>query len=88
VGTVAPALVRQLYRRVLTIAFRDPISVGDLAVDGEDLRRAGVPAGPRMGRMLQELLDEVLVDPARNRRELLLALVAERLASVEEHERP
>ncbi len=60
------AAVRALYRRALRAAFRDPVDLRDLAVDGDDLRRAGVPPGPAMGRILQALLDWVLDDPARN----------------------
>jgi tRNA nucleotidyltransferase (CCA-adding enzyme) len=63
-----------LYRRALRSAFRDPLTLGDLAVDGEDLRRAGVPAGKAMGETLQRLLDAVLADPTRNTHEALLAL--------------
>ncbi|MDE3053068.1 MAG: CCA tRNA nucleotidyltransferase [Gemmatimonadota bacterium] len=58
--------VRALYRRALRCAFRDPVDLRDLAIDGDDLRRAGIPAGPEMGRVLQALLDWVLDDPARN----------------------
>ena len=36
-----------------SIAFRDPIDLGSLAVDGDDLRRAGIPAGPELGKILQ-----------------------------------
>lgn len=68
-----------LYRRALRSAFRDPLTLGDLAVDGEDLRSAGVPAGKAMGETLQRLLDAVLADPTRNTREALLALVREQL---------
>lgn len=50
----------------MTIAFRDPIEIADLAVDGEDLRAAGVPAGPQMGRVLKALLEQVIEDPALN----------------------
>ncbi|HEU5219632.1 MAG TPA: CCA tRNA nucleotidyltransferase [Gemmatimonadales bacterium] len=50
-------------------------SRGQLALTGADLRDAGVPAGPEMGRLLEKLLDAVLEDPARNTRESLLALV-------------
>lgn len=56
-------------------AFNDPIELADLAVDGEDLRAAGVPAGPEIGRTLRDLLDRVLDDPACNTRERLLRLV-------------
>lgn len=58
--------VRALYRRALRAAFRDPVDLRDLALDGDDLRRAGIPAGPELGRILQALLDWVLDDPARN----------------------
>ncbi len=67
-GAAAPsaASVRALYRRALRSAFRDPVDLRDLAVDGDDLRQAGVPPGPAMGRTLQALLDWVLEDPSRN----------------------
>jgi hypothetical protein len=52
------------------------VEIGDLAVNGNDLQRAGIPPGPRLGWTLRRLLDEVLQDPARNVRELLLARAA------------
>jgi tRNA nucleotidyltransferase (CCA-adding enzyme) len=74
-GTVAPSAsaMRSLYRRAWRAAFRDPVEIGDLAVDGADLMKAGIPAGPRVGAMLRALLDWVLEDPARNSADLLLA---------------
>ena len=66
-----------LYRRTLQIAWRDPVEIGDLALDGDDLRVAGVPPGPAMRKILQRLLDLVLDDPALNTRERLLGLVRE-----------
>jgi tRNA nucleotidyltransferase (CCA-adding enzyme) len=68
----APSAVRSLYRRMLRSAFRDPVELHDLAIDGDDLRRAGVPPGPRLGKILQTLLELVLEDPARNRTDWLL----------------
>jgi hypothetical protein len=47
-------------------AFRDAIDLGSLAVDGDDLRRAGIPAGPGLGKILQSLLAAVLDEPSRN----------------------
>ncbi|MBX7119803.1 MAG: hypothetical protein K1X31_12450 [Gemmatimonadaceae bacterium] len=67
---------RALYRRALRIAWRDPLTIGDLAVDGDDLRRVGVPAGRAVGETLARLLEAVLDDPARNTREALLALAS------------
>ncbi|MFI5280892.1 MAG: CCA tRNA nucleotidyltransferase [Gemmatimonadales bacterium] len=50
-----------------------PLSIGDLAVTGEDLKQAGISAGPKMGEVLRALLESVLVEPALNSREALLA---------------
>jgi tRNA nucleotidyltransferase (CCA-adding enzyme) len=63
-----------LYRRATRMAWRDPIALGDLAVDGDDLRTAGVPPGRAIGETLARLLEAVLEDPAVNTREQLLAL--------------
>jgi len=68
----------RLYRRALQSAFGDPLTVSDLAIDGEDLRALGVPGGPAMGKMLGTLLDAVLADPSRNTRDALTALVKSR----------
>jgi tRNA nucleotidyltransferase/poly(A) polymerase len=64
--------VSRLYRRMVHVAFNDPIEVRDLAIDGNDLQRAGVPGGPRIGKVLQVLLARVLEDPSRNRTDWLL----------------
>jgi tRNA nucleotidyltransferase (CCA-adding enzyme) len=73
-----PAAAASLYRRMSRIAYRDPVAIGDLAVDGNDLVESGIPAGPGIGATLQALLDIVLDDPARNRRDVLLAAARER----------
>jgi tRNA nucleotidyltransferase (CCA-adding enzyme) len=70
-----PRRPASLYRRALQIAFRDPVSVDDLAVDGDDLIDAGIPPGPRLGAVLRWLLQQVLEEPARNTRDALLDLV-------------
>ncbi|HEY2805310.1 MAG TPA: CCA tRNA nucleotidyltransferase [Gemmatimonadales bacterium] len=51
-----------------------PLSVKQLAVDGNDLQQAGFPSGPRIGQILRALLLAVLDDPALNTRDSLLAL--------------
>jgi hypothetical protein len=53
-------------------AFGDAVDLGSLAVDGDDLRRQGIPAGPGLGKILQALLDAVLDDPSRNNADWLL----------------
>jgi hypothetical protein len=73
-GSTAPAAreTRSLYRRMLAVAFRDPIDLGSLVIDGDDLRRAGIPAGPGLGKILQALLAAVLESPDRNTADWLL----------------
>ena len=50
-----------------------PIDLSDLAVDGNDLLELGLPRGPLVGLMLEELSAQVIEDPSRNERETLLA---------------
>ena len=78
-GDPAPAAsrVRSVYRRALRIAYRDPIEVGDLAIDGEDLMRLGIPPGPILGKILLALLARVIEDPSLNTPETLTALALE-----------
>jgi tRNA nucleotidyltransferase (CCA-adding enzyme) len=57
--------VRSVYRRALRIAYRDPIEIGDLAVNGRDLEKIGI-TGPAVGRTLRSLLETVINDPAAN----------------------
>ena len=52
-----------------------PLSLQELALDGHDLQRVGIPPGPQMGHILQVLLQQVLDDPACNTRAHLLAIV-------------
>lgn len=47
-------------------------SLAQLAVSGRDLLAEGIPQGPEVGRLLKALLDWVIEDPERNRRERLL----------------
>ena len=61
-----------LYRRMLRSARTDPIEIADLTIDGDDLRRAGIPPGPLLGKILKALLEAVLEDPSRNTRDWLL----------------
>ncbi len=48
------------------------LSLKNLAVNGRDLIDAGIPAGKELGRILNELLDCVIEDPAMNSKEALL----------------
>lgn len=61
-----PAQIRSAYRTLERIAYRDPIGLADLGVDGEDLIRAGIAPGQRLGVILRALLALVVEDPSRN----------------------
>jgi tRNA nucleotidyltransferase (CCA-adding enzyme) len=58
---------------------RSPYRLRDLAVSGDDLVALGYPPGPPIGRALQELLDDVIRDPAQNSRGYLLERAKELL---------
>ena len=66
-GSEAPwsGVVDQIRRR------GDPLNRADLAISGSDLQGLGA-RGPDVGRVLAALLNEVLEDPSRNRKEYLL----------------
>ena len=55
----------------------DALTRDALAIGGGDLRAIGLEPGPRMGIVLDRLLERVLEDPAINTREQLLALARE-----------
>ena len=64
----------RIYRQALRMAWCDPLTVSDLAIDGDDLRSIGISPGPAFGAILHRLLDAVLDDPSRNTRHHLLEL--------------
>lgn len=68
--------MKELYEQIC--AQQDCLSLKNLAVNGNDLMALGVPAGRQIGVLLQELLDIVLEDPARNTREELLRICADK----------
>jgi tRNA nucleotidyltransferase (CCA-adding enzyme) len=68
-----PRAASNFFRLAVRSAFHDPVEIADLAVDGDDLRRAGFAPGPLMGQTLQALLEWVLEEPARNTRDSLIA---------------
>lgn len=50
------------------------LSIKDLAVNGRDLMEIGIKPGKDMGRILQELFETVLDDPAQNEKQTLLKI--------------
>ena len=63
------------YFAMIEEVLHDPISVGQLKINGEDLiKDSTVKSGPRMGWVLHALLEEVLDDPGKNERERLIEI--------------
>ncbi|MCH1978236.1 CCA tRNA nucleotidyltransferase [Lawsonibacter sp. OA9] len=56
------------------------VSLKTLKLSGGDLMALGMKPGPKIGIVLQEALEEVLDDPARNTREYLLAFAGKKTA--------
>lgn len=80
--TEAPYRLRK-YHAMIEEVLRDPISVGQLAIDGTYLMETlHMKPGPRMGWVLHALLEEVLEDPSINTIEKL----TERVKDLEELE--
>ncbi|MEK9182791.1 MAG: HDIG domain-containing metalloprotein [Patescibacteria group bacterium] len=71
----APYRLRK-YFAMIEEALRDPISVGQLKINGEFMiKELGIKPGPRMGWILNALLEEVLDAPEKNTIEHLSELV-------------
>ncbi len=49
------------------------VEIRDLAIGGNDLMEEGFKPGPEIGRILNELLKEVIDDPAMNTKEILIS---------------
>lgn len=73
----APYRLRK-YHAMIEECLRDPISVGQLKIDGNYLmNEMQMKPGPRMGWILNALLEEVLEDPKKNEIEILKERVGE-----------
>ena len=65
----------KLANRVREVLARTKVlTIKDLAVNGRDLSQAGIAASPRMGIILKELLEMVLIDPEMNEKTKLIEL--------------
>lgn len=66
------------YKAMVDQALRSPLSVGMLALSGDDVMRlTNEPPGKRIGNYLHALLEEVLEDPTKNDKTLLTERVRE-----------
>ena len=80
VGVAGEANQAELERRIAVELDRQPdlLLRNRLAIDGHDLQRElGLEPGPRIGLVLDRLMERVLDDPSLNERETLLRLAGE-----------
>ncbi|MDF2629377.1 MAG: putative nucleotidyltransferase [Symbiobacteriaceae bacterium] len=77
-GDLSPETVHLLQQVDRILKEDAALRVTDLAIDGDDvLRIFGRPPGPYVGRVLDQLLEEITEDPRLNEREWLLSRLAE-----------
>lgn len=69
-----PDLVELRSRINGILAEKQVLSLRDLAINGNDLKKAGIRNGPAIGSILHELHEAVLDDPLLNTREILLEI--------------
>ncbi len=80
-----PALTAFIGRVQAQLTASAPLNRGALAVDGNDLMsELGLVQGPRLGLVIEELLDHVIADPGLNERGSLLLLAQGILADMYE----
>jgi tRNA nucleotidyltransferase (CCA-adding enzyme) len=77
-----PSEVDDFEQRVRAeIEKKAPFGVRDLAINGDDIKAEfGIPEGPLIGRVLNDLMEMVLDDPSKNRRPELLSRAGEYLS--------
>lgn len=70
-----PDEITLLQKRISHVREQDmALKISDLKINGEDLEKLGIEKGPKMGLILQELLDAVVEDPLMNEKEKLSEL--------------
>ena len=84
-GAVADqTALRSIYQRLLKTTLCDPIEIADLAIDGDDFKMLGIPAGKAYGPIFSVLLAAVIEDPTLNKRHLLLMLAEQVYAGMQD----
>lgn len=72
--------VLKLRRRIQEeLEKQPPFNAKDLAINGHDLMALGIPEGPEIGHILENLVEIVLDDPEKNTHEELMKIVTEEL---------
>jgi len=66
-------------RMIAIIDRKDPLSIRDLSVNGQDIMNLGIKEGRVVGNILKDLLEKVLKDPHLNEKETLLTIARKEL---------
>lgn len=71
-----PREIEELQKRIAEVRSKDmALKVSDLDVSGRDLKKMGIKPGPKMGKILNDLLEMVLEDPSLNDKDILTGIV-------------
>jgi hypothetical protein len=71
-----PEEITQLQLRISEVRAKDmAIKLSDLRINGNDLVEMGIPKGPKVGEILNKLLEMVIDDPMLNSKEKLGEIV-------------
>lgn len=85
VPKAVPYKLRHFMFRVEKV-LRQPVSLKQLKINGEDVMKiAKIPAGPKVGMILNALFEEILDEPAKNKRQYLTRRIKE-LGAISEKE--
>lgn len=60
----------------------DPLFIKDLKINGRDILENGIAQGEKLGRILDQLMKEVLINPKLNTKEQLLELAKKRAREI------
>lgn len=52
-----------------------PVELGDLSINGNDVRRMGISEGKEIGITLRSALDEIIINPDNNKKDYLLRYI-------------
>ncbi|PIU69115.1 poly(A) polymerase [candidate division WWE3 bacterium CG06_land_8_20_14_3_00_42_16] len=81
----SPSEIQKLQSRIAQVRKADmALKVADLNINGNDLKQIGILQGPKMGKILNSLLELVLDDPGFNTKEKLLHKAKELLQSAKQ----
>jgi tRNA nucleotidyltransferase (CCA-adding enzyme) len=69
--------LRTEVRRILSE--KEPLSICELAIDGKDLIDLGLKPGPKIGIILNQLLEKVIENPSLNAKDILMNIVVNEL---------